>query len=68
MTISESVIKLRRSLGLEQQELAEILGITHTSISNYENGKRHPRIRIVRKMLELAKKHKIKLTLEDFFD
>ena len=40
---------LRRARHLSQEELARILGVTSTAISNYESGKREPEIDIIKK-------------------
>lgn len=66
MTLSEAVKKLRLDLLLEQKEFGEMLGVTKTSICNYEMGNRKPRLPIIRKMVEIAKKNKVKISLEDF--
>lgn len=43
MTIfSERLKRLRKSKGLKQQELAEILGIKRNTYSDWENGKTEP--------------------------
>ncbi len=66
MNIQEAIKHLRTSLFLDQKEFGELIGITKSSICNYEHGNRKPRLRVIRKMVELAKKHKIKIALEDF--
>ena len=68
MKIKDTIKYLRRSLVLEQKEFADLLGIDKSSICNYEHGTRKPRIPIIRKMLELAKQHKLKISPEDFLN
>jgi len=68
MKIKDTIKYLRRSLVLEQKEFADLLGIDKSSICNYEHGVRKPRLPIIRKMLELAKQHKIKISTEDFLN
>lgn len=68
MTISEAIKKLRMALCLEQQEFGQLIGVTKSSVCNYEQGTRKPRLPIIRKMMELAKKNKVKMTLEDFLN
>lgn len=66
MKINEAIKRLRMDLLLEQKEFGELIGVAKTSISHYESGNRRPRLPIIRKMVELAKKHKVKIALEDF--
>lgn len=42
--ISEKIKSLRLARGLTQQQLADKLNINRTTISNYENGNREPRL------------------------
>lgn len=66
MAINQAIRSLRMALCMEQRELAEKIGVTKSSMSLYENSKRHPRLRVIRKMLELAKTVNLELTVEDF--
>lgn len=66
--LSETIKNLRLQLFLDQKEFAEIIGIKKGTVSNYENGYRKPRLPIIRRMLELARKNKIKLNPEDFLN
>jgi transcriptional regulator with XRE-family HTH domain len=68
MTIDQTIKKLRLTLCLEQQEFGMLIGVTKSSVCNYEQGNRKPRLPVIRKMMELAKKNKIKITLEDFLN
>ncbi len=40
---TESIIKLRRKLGLTQAQLATLLGVSNFSVSHWELGKTSPR-------------------------
>ncbi len=64
-TVAENFKKLRRALCLSQKELAQELGLTMCTISNYERGSRMPRYVTIRKVMELAKKNGIKITMDD---
>lgn len=68
MSAANVIKRLRQALCLEQQEFAEKIGVTKSSVCNYEKGIRVPRLPTIRKILELAKKHKIKIGVEDFLD
>lgn len=68
LTAAETIKNIRYALCLEQQELAEKLGITMAAVSNYERGKRMPRIPIIRKLRDLAKANGIELSLEVFLN
>lgn len=45
--------ELRTNFDLSQDKLADTLGITQLTLSNYETGKRFPDIRIIQKLREL---------------
>lgn len=66
MNSAETIKKMRLSLCMEQKEFAGLLGISVSSISHYETSIRKPRLPVVRKLLDLARKHKIKVDIEDF--
>lgn len=57
----QKIIKdLRIKLVLSQQEFAELLGVSFTSVNRWENGKHEPTIKVKRKILQLCKENKIK--------
>ena len=57
----QKIIKnLRAKLVLSQQEFAELLGVSFTSVNRWENGKHEPTIKVKRKILQLCKENKIK--------
>lgn len=68
MTVAEIIKNLRTILCLEQQEFGELVGVTKSSICQYEKGNRLPRRPVIRKIIELAKKHKVKIKPEDFLN
>lgn len=63
---SEVVIRLRKELGFTHTQFAYHLGVTPGTVCNWENGRREPRLPKIRKMVELAKKHKLKIVIADF--
>lgn len=44
MIISDRIKAARKSKGLSQKELGELLGISAASVSQYENGDRNPKL------------------------
>jgi predicted transcriptional regulator len=65
MTSAESIKKVRRALCLNQKEFADALSLTPSSISCYEAGSRLPSFTTIRKIIALAKKHNIKINIDD---
>lgn len=63
----EQIKKLRGSLGLNQFEFAEIVGVNRGTITSWERGHKYPQPRNVEKMLALSNKPKdwIELTTEE---
>lgn len=58
----QKIIKnLRTKLVLSQQEFAELLGVSFTSVNRWENGKHEPTIKIKRKILNLCKDNNIEV-------
>lgn len=68
MSSADEVKRIRTKLCLEQDELAKLLGISKSAISNYERGIRVPRIKIVRKLRDLAKENNIEFNMDSFID
>lgn len=66
MSAKENIKKLRVALGLELAELAKELNVSKGTISNWEHGRRAPRLSTIRDIVALAKKHKLKFAFEDF--
>ena len=50
MNIAKKLIRLRYEKGLTQQELADIAGVSNTSISSWESGVRDPKIKPIQKI------------------
>ncbi len=65
MEISEKIKQFRLELGLNQLQFAELLGVVVSAVSSWETARRVPRIGYMKQMVELAKKHKIKMTIKD---
>jgi DNA-binding transcriptional regulator YiaG len=68
MTVAEAIKNLRMALCLQQKEFAALIDVTESSVCNWESGRRSPRLPKIRKMMELAKKNKIKFNSEDFLN
>ena len=63
---NKTLIKqIREKIDMMQSELAKELGITQPHISQIENGIRAITFELAYKIKKLAKKHGIKLTIED---
>jgi DNA-binding XRE family transcriptional regulator len=57
MSAATIIKEMRITLCMEQEEFANELGISKSSICNYEKGRGVPRLSIIRKIRALAKKH-----------
>lgn len=60
MEYHKIIKNLRIKLVLSQQEFAELLGVSFTSVNRWENGKHEPTIKVKRKIIQLCKENKIK--------
>ncbi len=58
-------ITLRNKLVLSQEEFAKLLGVSFASVNRYENGRHEPTIKVKKKIIELCKKNKIELVMEE---
>jgi predicted transcriptional regulator len=65
MSTAETIKKLRRTLCITQKEMSEEIGVTISTISCYEVGRRLPSYPTVRKIIALAKKYNINISLDD---
>lgn len=65
--MENNIKKLRNELGMSRRELAHALGITVGAVSHYENGIRLPGRLSSSRLLELAKKNRLKFRLEDIY-
>lgn len=52
--ISNLVRKLRYKLGLTQEQFAQKVGVTFSTINNWENGSRKPHPFLFNRLLEIA--------------
>lgn len=57
----DAIVRLRAKLNISQTELAELLGVSFTSINRWENGKYEPTKIAKIKLQELFQKYSIKL-------
>ena len=62
-----TILKLRESMGLNQDELAKALGITQSAVSQIERGEVKPRVELALRLVSLAKKYAQDITLEDIY-
>jgi DNA-binding XRE family transcriptional regulator len=51
--ISKLVKNLRAQLGLTQEQFAQKVGVTYSTVNHWENGKRMPQPFLARRLLEL---------------
>ncbi len=59
MTYAEALKHLRKRMHYTQEELAELLNVSFTSVNRWENGKYEPTMKIKRKLAPLFKEHGI---------
>lgn len=65
MAIAENIKTLRLALAMNQREFSDELGVTASMVSLYETGARSPGYKTCRKLIACAKKHGIKLSLDE---
>lgn len=58
----EEVKKIRLTMGLKQVEFAKALGVSKTSIINWERGYVVPDPDNIKKLIEFCKENKIRIT------
>lgn len=58
-------ITLRNKLVMSQEEFAKLLGVSFASVNRYEKGHHEPTIKVKKKIIELCKKNKIELVMEE---
>jgi len=51
--IPKLIKDLRDQLGLTQEQFAQKVGVTYSSVNHWENGKRMPQPFLIRRLLEL---------------
>lgn len=61
MNYQRLVKELRNKLILTQQEFAELLGVSFSSINRWESGRHEPTMKIKRKLVQLCKKYNVVL-------
>ena len=63
---ARTIRRLRLMMCLSQVKLAKELGMCVSAISMYENARQMPNITTTQKLIDIAAKHKIKLSMADF--
>ncbi len=61
MNYKKIVKEIRKKLIITQVELAELLGVSFSSINRWETGKHEPTTKIKRKLVEISKANNIDL-------
>ena len=61
MEYQRLVIELRKKLILSQEELADLLGVSFSSVNRWEKGHHEPTIKVKRKIIELCKQNNIEV-------
>jgi DNA-binding transcriptional regulator YiaG len=59
--------KVRITSGMTQREFALALDVSTSTTCLWEKGERRPGLSKIHKILKIAKKNKVKMSLEDFF-
>ena len=65
MNYNKLVKEIRKKLIITQVELAELLGVSFSSINRWETGKHEPTTKIKRKLVEICKSNNIDLGEEE---
>lgn len=60
MSIGKTMKKRRERIGMSQEELARIAGVTQAAICQYENGKTKPNVIVAMKIAKA-----LRMTVED---
>ena len=68
MNYAKLVKKLRDKLILSQYEFAELLGVSYTTVSRWENGKFEPTIQVKKKLNDLFIKYNLKDSKGELID
>lgn len=61
---NNNIKKIRKDLGINQIEMANLLSISQSTLSNYECGRRRPCLKICYKIINLLKIKNIIINLE----
>lgn len=51
-SVGENIKKTRNKIGITQEELAEKINVTRQAVSNWENGKTEPILKLLQKLLK----------------
>ena len=62
---TEAILNLRAKLNLSQEGLAEMLGVSFTSVNRWENGKHEPTKLVKVKISQLLKENNIKTEVKE---
>ena len=65
--IGENIRKIREKLGMTQVDFAQSILVKQAAISKYELNITKPSWEVAKRIVELAKSKKIKITLNDIF-
>ncbi len=65
-SVAKTIKTIRRNLYLEVSEFARLIGVTPQSVYYYEKGQKMPKLKVIKKLLDLAKKNGMDYSLEDF--
>lgn len=63
MKINQKIKQFRERLGLTQQQVANLVYVSESTIGNYETGKRNPSIELLQQIA-----HVLKVDISDFFE
>ncbi len=58
----DEIRKIRRSVGMTQDEFAKAMGVSRTCIGTWERGIKEPYPKNVKKIIEFCKENKIRIT------
>ena len=59
MTFAEDIKKIRRKAFLTQEEFAQQIGVSYTTVNRWETGKSKPNLKTMKLIDEYCKKHSI---------
>lgn len=68
MSIEKSIKNLRWELFMTQSEFADAIGVEKNTVCFYENGRRKPKLKTIKKMKQLADENNIKINIVDFLE
>jgi DNA-binding transcriptional regulator YiaG len=61
------VKKLRTQIGMSQAQFADALGVSQSLVTHWETGRRQPSPGLALQIVNLARKHNQKLTMEALY-